>query len=830
MFGSWLALVLLAMSLSFGSFLSVQCQAYDTDATEQLERLNLYPPRISIPVGGSWTRLIVSEVSNEEFYRDISDKFQFASRDPEMLDLLNGHWKALQTGETFIDILNPERKKVGSIPVSILDSFREVVPNFVDDVQPILTKAGCNNGACHAKPGGRNGFELSVFGFDPDADYQEIVHEGRGRRVFPASPNQSLLLMKPTLRTPHEGGNPLDVDSEFYRTLAKWIQEGMPFQGKKSSKLKSIEVVPNQGRLQKQTSFNLLVIAHYENGAMRDVTHLSEFTSTDKDLLEVDHHGKAHSLERNGQAVIIARFSGHVAESHWMIPRISTQGKDSKNLLANLPSNNFIDDYANHYLEQLGFSPSDLCTDSEFIRRSALDATGVLPTIEETRSFLNDPRPDKRRHWIDHLTKHQWIGDYWANKWTDLLRPNPDRAGIKSVFMFDQWVRECFRNNMPYDKFVKSILTLEGSNHHAGPASIYRDKRTPEDRTVLFSQVFLGVRLECAKCHHHPFEKWGQEDFYRTAAFFGSVGQKGAGVSPPISAGTETFFFRPGGQVKHPRTEEVMHPAPPGGHLEDYSKSSDPRMAWMDWMLHPDNPYFAQAAVNRVWSVFFGKGFVNPVDDFRTSNPPVHAPLLKALAKDFAEHGYDLRHLMTRIMESRLYQLSSMPNDTNKTDSQYFSRYYRKRLPAEVLLDAVTDITGVPDDLEGLPSGSRAVETWNFKIDSEFMDAFDRPNSSSDPPCERINRPSVVQALHMMHSEKLQSKLSSKSGWIQDLMDSSLSNTAMVDEVYLKLFSRHPKENERGIAIEALNAEDRREGLEDLLWALLNSAEFVFNH
>jgi hypothetical protein len=800
-------------------------------ANVQGSELAFHPSFLTIPIGISWQKLLVSRISENGFHDDVSHSFRFESRNKEVIDLSKEHWTAKNAGTTFIDVFDSSGAQAGEIPVTVLPISENASPDFVDHIQPILTKAGCNNGACHAKPGGRNGFELSVFGYDPESDYQEIVYEGRGRRVFPASPDQSLLLMKPTLRTPHEGGKPLEIDSAFYRLLTNWIHSGMPYHHEDAPKLKSIEVAPSGGRLRNDTSFKLAVSALYEDGSMRDVTHLAEYQSTDKDLLEVDHHGNAQSLNRDGQAVIITRFSGLIAESRWIIPRVVTPDKKiTGNLFADLPQNNFIDQHANAYLEQLGYVPSELCSDSEFLRRSALDATGVLPTLEETKQFLNDPRTDKRQRWIRQLLEHRWMGDYWANKWTDLLRPNPDRAGIKSVFMFDQWVRDCFRNNMPYDQFVRSILTLEGSNHQAGPASIYRDKRTPEDRTVLFSQVFLGVRLECAKCHHHPFEKWGQEDFYQTAAFFGTVKQKGAGVSPPISAGTETFYFREGGNVKHPRTEEVMRPIPPGGNLENLPDSSDPREAWMGWMLHPDNPFFAQAVVNRVWSVFFGRGFVNPVDDFRTSNPPVHEPLLQALAKDFVDHGYDLHHLMARIMESRLYQLSSLPNQTNLSDTQYFSRYYRKRLPAEVLLDAVTDITGIPDDLDGLPPGARAIEGWNFKIDSEFMDAFDRPNSSSDPPCERINQPSVVQSLHMMHSEKLQSKLATDKGWIQKLMNSGLSNDATVDEVYLKLLNRYPTEPERSIAVSSLLGENPREGMEDLVWALLNSAEFVFNH
>ncbi|HXG47594.1 MAG TPA: DUF1553 domain-containing protein, partial [Methylomirabilota bacterium] len=388
------------------------------------------------------------------------------------------------------------------------------------------------------------------------------------------------------------------------------------------------------------------------------------------------------------------------------------------------------------------------------------------------------------------------------------------------------------RANRPYDEFVRDILTAEGSNHRDGPAVIYRDRREPADLTTMFSQIFLGVRLECARCHHHPNEKWGQDDFYRFAAFFGPVKQKGAGLSPPISAGTETFYFAGGGQVTHPVTGEVMAPRPPDAATFQVPAGADPRRALADWLTAPDNPFFARAIVNRVWANFFGRGLVEPVDDFRVSNPCVNPPLLDALAADFARHGYDLKHLMRTIMRSRLYQLSGEPNETNLADTRYFSRALRRRLPAEVLLDAVNDITGVPDKSSALPPGFRATQLWSYKIDSQFLDAFGRPNSSSDCPCERDTRPSVVQALHLMHSRSLQSKLGHEQGRVRALADSRRSPAEIVEELYLLALSRPPTARELEIATAAFTAPGatRQTATEDVLWALLNSAEFVFNH
>jgi len=492
----------------------------------------------------------------------------------------------------------------------------------------------------------------------------------------------------------------------------------------------------------------------------------------------------------------------------------------------------------------------------------------VLPTPEEVRDFLaecmrarsgsegvgergsedkaepaavsHSPTPSlprspgaARDRLIDSLLSCPEYADYWANKWADLLRPNPDRVGVKSVFVFDQWLRESFRQNKPYDQFAREILLAEGSNHRDGPAVVYRDRREPADLTTMFSQVFLGTRLECARCHHHPNEKWSQDDFYQFAAFFGTVKQKGAGVSPPISGGVETFYFAPGGKgVKHPVTGETMSPRPPDGPLAPGAEGADPRRALADWLTTPDNPFFARAVANRVWSVFFGRGLVEPVDDFRTSNPCVNPPLLNALADDFARHGYDLKHLMRTILESRLYQLSSTPNESNLADTRNFSRAYRRRLPAEVLLDAVNAVTGVADTFAGMPAGSHATQAWTYKIESQLMDAFNRPNPSSDPPCERDRQLSVVQSLHLMNSRALQSKLSHKTGRARQLADSAKSPEEIVTELYLVTLSRPPAEEELKLAVAAFTAEKatRQTATEDVFWALLNSAEFVFNH
>jgi hypothetical protein len=559
------------------------------------------------------------------------------------------------------------------------------------------------------------------------------------------------------------------------------------------------------------------------------VTALADFSSTDKEMAKVDETGLVSVGQTSGEGVIVARFMGQVNISRITVP---AEKELPDSIYAALPINNEIDRLVHARLKKLGLTPSDICTDSEFVRRASLDAIGRLPSIEQTREFLSNTNADRREKLIGALLEKPAYANHWAVKWGDLIRPNPSRVGVKPVYLLDLWLRESFQRNKPYDQFVRELLTAQGSTHKYGPVAIFRDKRDPVDASAFVSQIFLGVRMECARCHHHPNEKWSQADYYQLAACFGQMKRKGQGISAPISGEAEYFWFAPGGEVKHPVTSEVMKPKAPDGPLIDLLPQSDPRVALVDWMCQPANPFFARAIVNRVWAQFMGRGIVDPVDDFRASNPPTNEPLLDWLARDFVSHKYDLKHLMVTIMRSRTYQLSSIPNEHNIRDTKNFSRAYRRRLSAEVLLDAVCDFTGAAEKFDGLPPGSRAVETWNHKMESEFMDAFGRPNSSSECPCERDGKASVVQVLHLMNSNKLQSKIANAEGRAKKLADSKLTEREIVEELYVRAFSRMPTENEVRAAMKAFTGEGatRKLAIEDIIWALVNSPEFVFNH
>jgi len=701
--------------------------------------------------------------------------------------------------------------------------------SFENDVLPIMTRAGCMGGSCHAKADGQNGFHLSIFSFDPASDYREIVFDARGRRIFPSSPDHSLLLLKATNAVPHEGEKRFEKDSEFYRVIRQWIAEGAPRSVPNEPDPTGIAIEPAEARFKKGETKPLKVIVSYSDGTKRDVTHLCEYNSNDKAFAAVDHDGRVTAGKVPGENSVIVRYVDQVAAMRVVIPPDTLLPSDR---YTSLPRNNPIDDLAYARFQELGLYPSEPCRDDEFLRRATLDVLGRLPTVEETRAFLADTAPDKRAKLAVRLLGPENrfdYADFQAVKWGDLLRPNTQRVGVKPVYLLDQWIRERFRDNTPWNEFVAELLTAAGSTHEYGPVAVFRDKREPAEMAEFVSQLFLGVRLNCAKCHHHPSERWSQDDYYSMAAFFGSMKRKGQGISEPISGEPEFWWFEPGGKVTHPVSEAVMVPRPPGGEaFSSIDPASDPRGVFVDWLTKPDNPHFAKAMVNRIWAGMFGRGLVDPVDDFRESNPPVNAALLDWLAKDFAAHGFDQKHTLGVILNSRLYQQSSTPNEHNAADQRNFSRSYRRRLPGEVLLDSISAITGQAEKLTGLPADGRAMRQWNHLLPSDFLDAFGRPDSSAAPPCERETGGSVVQALHLLNSDNLQRKLAAKSPWLDGLLAKPAPEA--VEEIYLRLFSRKPADSERQVALNHLGDKPDRPRYEDLLWSLLNSAEFVLNH
>ena len=700
----------------------------------------------------------------------------------------------------------------------------EVAVTFEHDIQPLLTRFGCNSGACHGKSRGQNGFALSLLGFDSDFDYASITREGRGRRISSSAPASSLLLEKATGRLPHGGGARFAVGSKQFRLLVRWLEGGYPRTPADAPKLVRVVVEPPTKSLVAGQSTDLQVFAEYSDGSRRDVTESAAYQSNDRTIASVTDDGLVKAGPVPGETAVLARYMNKIADCHIALP---IPGNVSDDTYANLPTNNEIDQLVWKKLKVLGMLPSGVAGDSKFIRRAYLRVIGRLPKPAEVRAFLADSSSDKRSRLVDKLLQRPEYGDFWANKWADLLRPNPYRVGIKAVWTLDAYLRKSFRKNVPYDQFARELVTAKGSTWKNGATVIHRDRPLTVEIGSSVSQLFLGVRLECAKCHHHPFEVWSQDDFFGFAAFFARVGHNG-GLSPPISGGEELIYTKPSGSLRHGRTGANVLPQVLLGNPLTIGPDKDPREVLADWMTSPENPFFAKVMANRVWAEIMGRGLVEPVDDIRATNPSTNEELLEFLAEDFRSYDYDVKHLIATIMKSHVFELSSTPVSRNVGDQRNFARAYRHRMRAEVLLDAVNDILETEETFAAMPPGSRATQLWTYRSSSLFLDTFGRPDPNQDPPCERSSDSTTPQILHLMNSPALNKKLANDSGRVARLAASDMANAEIIDEAYLLMFSRRPTAEESKKAAASLPSKDRRLSVEDLFWALLNTPEFSF--
>lgn len=707
--------------------------------------------------------------------------------------------------------------------------------NFVHDVVPILTKAHCNSGACHAKADvGQRGFRLSLLGFEPQEDYEHIVKEAKGRRVFPNAPEQSLFLLKATNTVPHGGRNKLARGSEEYKTLVKWIGQGMPYADESDPELTAIELEPSRMTMAKKAKQQLKVTAKYSDGSERDVTELALYEANDKAMATAGEKGLVETSDLPGNVAVMVRYSGKVSVFSVSIPL----GAPVENLPA---TSNFVDELVFQNLKEIGVPPSPVSDDATFLRRVTLDIAGRLPTIEEAAAFAADTNADKRDRVIDALLDSPDYADYFANKWATLLKNRREsKADITANFAFHSWVRDSLLANKPYDQFVREILAATGTIVENPPVAWYKRVKLPEQQLEDVAQLFLGVRMQCAQCHHHPFERWSQGDYYSLAAFFSQVGRK-----PTAIAGEDLIFHKRGtAQYVNKKTEQPVKPAGLGGPSLEVAPDDDPRLQLADWMAEESNPFFAKVLVNRYWKHFFKKGLVEPEDDLRDTNPPTNPELLDALAKHFIESDFDLKEAIRVIVSSKTYQLSAQPNEHNAVDHQNFSHFYPKRLQAEVLLDAVDCLTGATTSFADLPMGTRAVALPDNSYNSSaFLKVFGRPDAASVCECERVQSSSLAQSLHLMNSSEVKGKLATAGGRADRLAKSEEEDAKKIHEIYLAAFSRPPTGEELSIAESHINiprtdsagkpiapATAKKMAYEDLLWAIMNTKEFLYNH
>jgi hypothetical protein len=738
-----------------------------------------------------------------------------------------GFVRPIGKGTATIRVESQGQTREIKVTVNDLDEARPL--HFANDIMPLLTRHGCNSGGCHGRASGQNGFKLSLFGFDPAFDYSAIVKEARGRRVFAASPDSSLLLVKAAGLVAHGGGKRLFPDTEDYRTLRRWIHQGTPLGDNKAPTLDKLTMTPDARVMERKQAQQIAVLAHYSDGSVRDVTKQAQFQSNETAVAAVDYDGIVRTLDLSGDATIMARYMGQVTVFRALVPLGKPIAK-----YPDFPANNYIDTLALARWKKLGIVPSNLCSDSEFIRRVTVDLCGRLPTTEETKEFLAKAHgqqsvgPAERAKLIDRLLDSRDYAAHFAMRWGNILR-NASLAGSEqAAYAFHEWIRDNIARNRPYDEFVRGVVAAAGEWQDAPAVNWYWQMRDDQLHQPVAdtAQVFLGLRLQCAKCHHHPYERWSQDDYYGLAGFFSRLGRKGLGEPPPYYASRT----RTSNEI-NPHTGKPIEPKLLDGEVLKIAPEDDPRHKLVDWMAEPSNPFFAKALANRMWGHLMGRGLVDPVDDMRETNPPSNPELLDALAKDFTKSKFDVKHLLRTICNSRTYQLSSEPNEYNQHDKQNHARYYARRMIAEVLHDAIDQVTDTRTVFNKMSRTARAVDLPHEGFGSYFLDVFDRPPRSSACECARSSSANLPQVLHLAMSPEIERKISNPKGRIAKLVERKVSPADAVTELYLAAFARVPTAAEQQFALKYLQAEpNRQRGLEDLCWALLNSREFMYNH
>ncbi|MBN9119992.1 MAG: DUF1549 domain-containing protein [Planctomycetes bacterium] len=707
--------------------------------------------------------------------------------------------------------------------------------NFPNQVNPIFTKLSCSSGGCHGKIAGQNGFRLSLLGFDPQFDYDNLLKEARGRRVFPAAPDKSLILTKAIGAAPHGGGKKMDPDGEEFKIVRRWIASGAPYGSPSDPTVTKISVFPEHRVVDRKGRQQLAVYAHYTDGTVEDITRRAQYESNDTDIATVSESGLVHTQALTGQAAVMARFNGHVTVFRATVPRPGAAVKfDFKEQTA-------VDTFTAKKWRELGIAPSELCSDEVFIRRVYLDVTGTLPDAKDVLAFAADKDPAKRDKLVDKLLDSPEYAYFFANKWADILRVKrrnqPNRA--YGTFAFHTWIRESIAADKPYDEFARDILVAIGDEAKSPPTVWYKEVRTPEQFVDDVSQVFLGQRLACAQCHHHPYEKWSQDDYWGLAAFYARVGFKT--VQTPGVANQnqqnqkQLLFVRSAGSVQNKRTGAAAPMKALDSDPMTATSDEDPRAKFADWMTSPKNPFFARAVANRYWAHFFGRGIVDPIDDMRVTNPPSNPELLDALAQTLIDNKYSLKALVKTICKSRTYQLAAAPNEFNAGDKQSFARYYPKRLQAEVLFDAVAKLTDSPTAFPGLPTDkfapNRAIMLPDESFASYFLDVTGRPQRISACECERVNEASLAMTLHLLNSQEVQDKIARAGGRADQLAKDKRSDEEKVTELFVLATGGKPSKEKLELALEHIAKHEKNKKLayENIVWALLNSKGFLFN-
>ncbi|MBL9146385.1 MAG: DUF1553 domain-containing protein [Verrucomicrobiaceae bacterium] len=709
-------------------------------------------------------------------------------------------------------------------------------PSFRNQVQPILAKFGCSTGACHGAAAGQGGFKLSLLGYDHIGDQLAIARAANGRRIVVEDPARSLLLLKATKTVPHKGGEKIKTGSREYQILADWIAGGAPGPQTSDPNIQRIEITPSHATLKPGAALPLKVTAFFDNGASEDVTRWVKYTAGNNAVATVDDVGNV-KVSGQGEGTITAWYLSRLSIATITVP---FEQQVKADIFAAFKPRNFIDERVIEKLRELNIPPSAACTDDEFIRRAFLDTLGVLPSAEEVRAFLADTSSTKRDALIDSLLKRPEFTDYWSYKWSDLLLVNSDKLAVRPMWSYYQWIRRNVEQNTPWDVLVRNLLTATGSTLENGASNFFTLHDEPTKLAETTSVAFLGMSIACAKCHNHPMEKWTNDQYFAFANLFSRVRAKTTGLKDE-----QVVFSATTGDIVQPLTGKPQAPAPLDAQSISMTSTQDRRITAAEWVTSPTNPYFARSITNRVWANFFGSGLVNAVDDLRMTNPASNEKLLHDAAQHLITHKFDLKALMRAILQSQTYQRSSVALAENKADTRFYSHYYPKRLMAEVLLDAISQVTAAPTSFnmerrnanrglgEAYPMGFRALQVPDSNTRSYFLNAFGRPDRVQTCECERTNEPSMAQALHIANGDTLNQKLVQKNNRLDQLLASGKSPAEIVDEVYLCALSRFPTAKEKAEVTKLLTSakpEDKRQTLEDIFWGVMSARDFVFNH
>jgi hypothetical protein len=800
------------------------------EASSVADEIAIIPGDVALHRAGALHALIVERRDGDDWRGDVTAQAEFESSDALVATVdANGVVRAVGNGEATITAKLADRSV--TTPVSVSGTEAPYAQSFRNHVQPVLFKMGCNTGACHGAAAGKNGFKLSLRGFDHDWDHKALTRQANGRRLSPGDPEQSLMLLKPVMDVPHAGGERFGKDSEAYRILVEWIESGAPAASSNDPVVEDLEVMPKSVTLDNGASQQILVRAKYSDGTYEDVTRWVSFGTTDDAVATVDEQGKV-TITGSGGASITMYYASKVSSARIIVPR---ETPVDSTLFANAARRNYIDELVLRQLERLQIAPAAEAGDTAFIRRATLDTIGMLPTPEEVSAFVLDPDTEKRDRLIDRLLNRPEFVDYWSYKWSDvLLLSSKNLPRREELNAFYRYIRNNVEANTPWDAFVQDILTAQGSTLDNGAANFFTMHKETVDLTETTSQTFLGFSITCARCHNHPLEKWTQDDYYGMANLFSRVTFKNGRRGNDTEVITAAF-----GDVIHPRLGAPVEPQPLDGDPIALNAAVDRRDYLADWITSPENPYFTKSIVNRVWKNFMGRGLVEPEDDLRLTNPPSNPDLLDALAQDLVEHDYDLKHLMRTIMQSAAYRRSSAPSDPALPDDKHYSQYIVRRLSAEVILDAYAQVTGVPTKFDGYPEGFRALQLPDSQVGSYFLEAFGRPERNQACSCERTEDSSVAQTLHMANGDTLNGKLRDDRSIVATLMNQQVDDEEALNTIYLRALSRMPLPEEREEALTILAAvpkegpeceAERRAALEDVTWAVLSGKEFLFTH